>query len=62
MGCRAISVDHALHSSIRIMPSMCSIGQAAGMAAALAVRNKTTVDQIDGREVRSELKKAGAFL
>jgi hypothetical protein len=32
------------------------------MAAALAVRNKTTVDQIDGREVRSELKKAGAFL
>ena len=62
MGCRAVSVDHALHSSIRIMPSMCSIGQAAGMAAALAVRNKTTVDQIDGREVRSELKKAGAFL
>lgn len=62
MGCRAISVDHALHSSIRIMPAMCSIGQAAGMAAALAVRKNTTVDLIDGKEVREELKKAGAFL
>ena len=62
MGCRAISVDHALHSSIRIMPSICSIGQAAGMAAALAVRKNSTADLIEGTEVRSELKKMGAFL
>jgi hypothetical protein len=62
MGCRAISVDHALHSSIRIMPSVCSIGQAAGTAAALAVRKNSTVDLIEGTEVRSELKKMGAFL
>lgn len=27
IGCRAISVDHALHSSMRVMPPVCSIGR-----------------------------------
>jgi hypothetical protein len=62
MGCRAISVDHVLHSSIRIMPVMCSIGQAAGMAASIAVKKNISADQVSGEEVRSNLKTLGAFL
>jgi hypothetical protein len=62
MGCRAISVDHALHSSIRVMPPMCSIGQAAGMGAALAIKNGVYPSEIDGKEVRNELIKRGAYL
>ncbi|MBE6356215.1 MAG: FAD-dependent oxidoreductase [Lentisphaerae bacterium] len=62
MGCRAVSVDHALHSSIRIMPSVCSIGQAAGMGAAYAVENSCQVTEIDGVEVRRRLIGAGANL
>lgn len=62
IGCRALSVDHALHSSIRIMPSVCSIGQAAGMGAAYAVRNHCHAREIDGLEIRSRLIQAGANL
>ena len=31
-----IRKTHAIHSSMRVMPPACSIGQAAGLAAALA--------------------------
>ena len=62
MGCRAISVDHALHSSMRVMPPVCSIGQAAGAAAALCVRRACAPAELDGADVRRELKAAGARL
>lgn len=62
MGCRAVSVDHALHSSIRIMPSVCSIGQAAGMGAAYMVQNDCLSKDIDGVEIRRRLIAAGANL
>ena len=62
MGCRAISLDHALHSSARIMPSVCSLGQAAGMAAAMCVKKNVSPAALDGKEVRAALKKEGAFL
>ena len=62
MGCRAISVDHALHSSSRIMPAVCSLGQAAGMAAALCLRENVLPKELDGKKVREALKKEGAFL
>lgn len=62
MGCRAISVDHALFSSIRIMPAVCSLGQAAGMGAALAVQKGITVHELDGLEVKAHLIAAGAAL
>jgi hypothetical protein len=41
---------------------MCSIGQAAGMGAALAVKNGVYPSEIDGKEVRKELIKRGAYL
>ena len=62
MGCRAISLDHALHSSARVMPPVCSIGQAAGMAAAMCVKKGVPPSELDGAEVRRELAAAGAWL
>lgn len=62
MGCRAISVDHALHSSMRVMPPVCSIGQAAGMAAAMALKSGRTPAELAGSAVREALKTFGANL
>lgn len=62
MGCRAISVDHALHSSSRVMAPVCSIGQAAGMAAAMCVKKNALPADLDGAEVRRKLAEAGAWL
>jgi hypothetical protein len=62
MGCRAISVDHALHSSSRVMPPVCSIGQAAGMAAAMCVEKNCSPAELQGEEVRKNLAIAGAWL
>lgn len=62
MGCRAISIDHALHSSARIMPAVCSFGQAAGMAAVLCLKENLSPALLDGKKVREALKKEGAFL
>ena len=59
---RPISVDHAIHSSMRVMPPAVSIGQAAGMAAAMAVRQGCLPPQLDGCAVRAALRAAGARL
>jgi hypothetical protein len=59
---RPISVDHAIHSSSRVMPPAISIGQAAGMAAAMAVKKGCQPDLLDGSRVRSALREAGAYL
>jgi hypothetical protein len=57
MACRAISVDHAVHSSMRVMPPVVSIGQAAGTAAAFALQKNVTPLEIDGIELKQELIK-----
>jgi hypothetical protein len=62
VGGRPISVDHAVHSSMRVMPPACTIGQACGMAGAMACRRGFLPRQLDGVEVRNELKKQGARL
>ena len=62
MGCRSISLDHALHSSARVMPPVCSIGQAASMAAAMCVKMGVPPSELDGGEVRRALAAAGAWL
>ena len=62
MGCRAISVDHALFSSVRVMPQVCSLGQAAGMAAFLALEKGVDMENLSGECVRAKLKEFGAFL
>lgn len=62
VGSRSISVDHAVHSSMRVMPPVCSIGQAAGMAAAMAVKQGVSPKQIDGAVLRQRLVEVGANL
>jgi len=59
---RSISVDHALHSSMRVMAPVCSIGHAAGTAAAMCVKQDVLPGMLDGRDVRKRLIEAGAFL
>ena len=62
MGCRAISVDHELHGSCRVMPPVCSIGQAAGMAAAMCCHQNCSPAELKGEDVRKNLAQAGAWL
>ena len=62
MGCRAISVDHELHSSCRVMPPVCSIGQAAGMAAAMCCQKNCLPAELKGEDVRKKLVQSGASL
>lgn len=62
VGGRPISVDVAIHSSMRVMPPACSIGQAAGLAAALAAETNSSPNKLDGCEVRKKLREGGAYL
>ena len=62
VGGRPISVDHAIHSSMRVMPPACSVGQAAGLAAALAAQRGCRPGDLDGVEVRRQLIEQGAWL
>mgnify|MGYP000713560359 CR=1 FL=1 len=62
VGGRPISVDHAIHSSMRVMAPACSVGQAAGMAAAMAAARGCAPKDLDGVEVRKALIAQGAFL
>ncbi len=59
---RCISSDHGAQASYRIMPTVCSIGEAAGTAIAQAVKNKTSVREVDSAILRKTLKNNGAFI
>ncbi len=62
VGGRPISVDHAVHSSMRVMPPACTVGQAAGMAAAMAIQRGCSPHDLDGTDVRTALVSKGARL
>ena len=57
---RCISVTHEAQASIRIMPIVCCLGQAAGVAAAVAVKDKADVRQVNVPKVQALLKNTGA--
>lgn len=59
---RCISSDHAAQASYRIMPTVCSIGEAAGTAIGLAAREKISVQAVDPQSIRQILKDHNAFL
>ena len=59
---RCISSDHGAQASYRIMPVVCCIGEAAGVAAGLAVKGKSPVRDISIPELQAILKKNGAFI
>ncbi len=62
VGGRPISVDVYVHSSMRIMPCACSVGQAAGFAAAESVKRAKPPGRLDGKTVRTGLAAHGACI
>lgn len=59
---RSISTTHEAMSAIRVMAPCMAMGEAAGRAAKMAVRNGIAPDQIDVEKLRKELQTSGAFL
>ena len=59
---RCISSDHGAQASYRIMPVVCCIGEAAGVAIALAKKYDCEVRKIPVNELQNALKQRGAFI
>ncbi|RPJ03441.1 MAG: FAD-dependent oxidoreductase [Spirochaetaceae bacterium] len=59
---RCISGDHIAHSSYRVMPTSMATGQAAGVSAALASKNRIRPRYLDIKDVQKELIRQGAYL
>lgn len=59
---RCISATFAAQAAIRLSPTAGALGQAAGVAAAMAANEGADVDRVDTGELRNGLRKAGAFL
>lgn len=59
---RCISATHEAMASTRVAPISAAIGQAAGTAAALAIRNHTDLRSINTEELRNTLLKDNAIL
>ncbi len=57
---RCISVDHDAQASVRIMPIVCTIGEAAGTAAALAKADGCDMRDADIAKLRAALAENGA--
>jgi FAD dependent oxidoreductase len=58
----AFSASHVAYSSIRMEPQYMIIGQAAGVAAGLAIRSGKAVQEIDRDELTAILRKQGAVM
>lgn len=56
---RCISCDHGAQASLRIMPVVASIGEAGGIAIALAKKNGASTQSINIKELQSILKNNG---
>ena len=62
MAGRFISCTHEAQASVRVMGPAAVMGQAAGCAAALSIREKVSPRVVDLAGLQRELRKAGAFL
>ena len=59
---RCVSADSTAAGAIRVMPPCMGMGQAAGTAAALAIKEGCTVRQLDAQKLRKVLRERGAYL
>jgi glycine/D-amino acid oxidase-like deaminating enzyme len=59
---RCISTTHEALASTRLTPTVMTLGQAAGTAAALACADRIRVGDLDGRELRAQLVADGVPL
>jgi hypothetical protein len=59
---RCVSTDRKVQGAIRVMPGCYITGQAAGVAAAMAVQAEADTRAIDVRDLQARLKALGAYL
>ncbi len=59
---RCLSATHEAAAAVRVMPACFAMGQAAGTAAALALKADTTVRRVDISALRQHLRAQGAYL
>ena len=59
---RCISADHEAQASVRIMPIICCLGEAAGVGAAVAHKNGTSAKDADISEIQKILVGNGAVI
>lgn len=59
---KSISVSHIVNGTTRLQPVVMQIGQAAGVLAALAIKNKTGVETVSVRKVQQTLLSQGSYL
>jgi hypothetical protein len=59
---RSLSADRAMHGSARVMPACFAMGQAAGVAAAMAARKNVPLHKVDVASLRRRLTRAGVRL
>ncbi|HXG20329.1 MAG TPA: FAD-dependent oxidoreductase, partial [Methylomirabilota bacterium] len=59
---RCISVDHRVHHATKEIPPCMATGEAAGVAAALAVRNHVGPKQVEVKLLQKRLEAQGAIL
>jgi hypothetical protein len=59
---RCISTTHEALASVRLTPTVMTLGQAAGTAAAMATRSNTMVGNADPTELRTTLQADGVDL
>ncbi len=59
---RCLSSTHEAQASYRIMPICCCTGEAAGTAAAIAVKDKVSYKEVDVKKLQETLKQNGAFI
>ncbi len=62
VGGRCISATHEAQASVRIMPICATTGEAAGVAAAVAVADGTAVQAVDVARVQKILTDTGAYI
>ena len=55
IGSRCISATHEAHSSLRVMPVVAGIGEAAGVAAAWAAREGMSPREVDGTKLKAAI-------
>lgn len=58
---RSISCDKRIQGSVRVMPVCLAMGEAAGMAAAMAAAESGDVHTVDVPQLRSKLRDAGVY-
>jgi len=59
---RCLSAEHEALGAVRVTPIAMAVGQAAGAAAALAVKRGCSMDQVDTERLRQVLREQGAYL